>query len=202
MRSFLVLAVLGMLFMSQAVASANVLSDPGFEGTGAGPWGGSESTSGVTRNFDSTSVVHGGLQSFSINLNNVGGYIAGTAEQNVNVSAGQAWDSSVYARVTDTIENGDAFLETWFFDSSWNKLSTEFKSTDITDAGNWTLLTTSGIVPTGAVIAQVRLVGQEWGAGSGTVNFDDAVATIPEPTSMILLGSGLAGLLGFSRKKK
>jgi PEP-CTERM motif len=38
--------------------------------------------------------------------------------------------------------------------------------------------------------------------GPGVVSFDSDLSTVPEPTSLLLLGSGLAGIGLWSRRKK
>lgn len=200
-RLFLLLAAL--LIVTPAVASANLLSDAGFEGAGAGPWGGWQNTN-VTRDFDATSQVRTGSEALGITWTaSIPAYNGGGADQNIAVTAGQLWNAEAYAKVTNAIENGDAYLETKFYNSSWVQQGSDLQSAKLSAVTDWTKLTNSGIVPATAVTAQYRLVAFTWGdSADGAVYFDDANAAIPEPTSMLLLGSGLIGLLGLSRKKR
>jgi hypothetical protein len=199
----LILLVAALLMITPAIASANLLSDAGFEGAGAGPWGG---WADGARDFDATAEAYSGSESLKMSYNTAGGWISNGATQNIAVTPGQNFYSEVYAKVTDAFDGGNAYLETVYYRTDWTELaeSTKLKSAELSAVVDWTKLTNTGVVPTEAAWARYQLVNLHWGssADTGEVYFDDGLAVVPEPTSMLLLGSGLVGLLVSIRRKK
>ena len=183
-------------------ASANLLSDPGFENSGAGAWNWFQSDPGFTYNFNSTAQEHSGAQSLQISWStSVPQYQFCAAEQDVSVGAGASWSSEAWGKVTTPLNNADAYLETFFYDSGMNQIGS-LQSTTLSSVTDWTALTVSGTTPANTTSARTRLVVYAGNGASsgGTVYFDDIVAQVPEAQSFGMLGLGIA-LMGIMRRK-
>lgn len=219
----LAILVLGLgLVGLQAQASANLLTEPGFDGLAAGtalswggtPWGGGGGGGDLS---GGGAIVTD--QKFNSASRSLAMYIYGAnwawalAQQAVGVgdiTPGQTYNASAtFLRDADISAGGaNALFKVEWLNSLGGALSTSVGTANFNNSyavNTWSLVSDQFIAPANAASAKFDIVYSKAAsvANPGNVWADNAsFDVIPEPTSMILLGSGLLGLLGISRKKR
>jgi len=188
-------------------AEANLLTNAGFEDVSPGPWWGPWGTQHTGTYGDSGTGI-GDSQSVKF----VPNADAGTGDAYfmydnglVSVTPSTTYYAGIYAK-TQSLVNEEVFAKIdWFNAGAW--VGTAGASSIITGTNDWTLLQVSGAAPGDATHASLAFfINQTVDGGSGTAYFDNAYLDssnpVPEPSTLLLLTSGLAGLFTIVRKKR
>ncbi|MDD5424086.1 MAG: PEP-CTERM sorting domain-containing protein [Dehalococcoidales bacterium] len=202
--------VLGLAIMFSASVSeaANMLTNPGFENTAQDPWLGLWGNSQHTGTYGSTEAAMTGTSSVKITSNSASGtgddYFM-YSNTSAAVTPGTTYYGTIFAK-TESLINEQAFCKIDWFNSTGGWVGTAGASSILSGTNDWTALNISGAAPSNASYASLAFfVNQTVDGGTGTAYFDNAyldTTPIPEPTSLLLLGSGLVGLLGLRKKVK
>lgn len=228
MMSKLVILLATLLLLTPAIASANVLGDPGFEGAGnAGVWITDNWGGPWDNNYDATDQWHAGSQSLKqvangTNVPTPTYWEKAEAKQIFSIQPGYVINGGAWLKWDNLGGSGEkadagnpwveAFIESKWLRADFSEISGIGTVHKTSGSGDWEYQDLSGwtvaerTAPADAAYVDYRLVFLSPGNANnatGTVWWDDAQFTvIPEPTSLLLLGSGLVGLLALNRKKR
>ena len=214
--------VVGLVLVSSSNVYANLITNPGFE-SGETGWSFFFSTDSAgghaiqspgygSANYGENTVST--LSGVSKDGNTFAGYYQKVTDQTSGaIQPGQLLYLSGDVKAYNLTSSGGIqgqlqveFYNSYTINSAYRIWGSDIDTAAVSANQDWAHYTAQGYVPAGAKAFQIvtldtgELDNQTGKFGYDNVNVD--YAPVPEPTSLLLLGSGLVGLFGVSRKKK
>lgn len=208
-------ALMGVMTWS-SIASANVLSDAGFDDTDTSGGDVAAGTSAAWDQFNDAFISSQSAPAFSPDndLKIFGPFFDGGGAGVVQAapggaSAGEVWQASAYAQnwSGDALGEGNfAVVKIEFLDAG-NAVIGAVESSHIDNTlpqDTWTKFSAQGVAPVNTTGAQIVLVHVQLDPISGgSVFFDNAsLAKVPEPTTIVMAGMGLIALAGYGTRRR
>lgn len=212
---FLGLVASLVLFAIPSTAHANLLANSGFETWG--PWGsgGSEVPGTWWHMFNTPGTVNGAKES---TIKQSGSFSGKTYFADGTDGAWGGWGQRIPFTAGNTLyayqpvnipaalggNNSLTTLEIQFESAPDVGIGSAVKTSRSAATSGWEALQYSAVVPSGTTYVKYVVLLETWGNGTGSAYWDDAyadVVPIPEPASLLLLGSGLVGMLVITRRK-
>ncbi|MCK9555254.1 PEP-CTERM sorting domain-containing protein [bacterium] len=202
-----------MLIMVPAVASANMLVDSGFEGSGAGSWIEDLWGGPWVNDFDNTVNSRSGESLYqSVNgSNDPGNWEKAEAKQIISINPGDVIGGGAWLKYNN-LNQVEAKIECKWLDAAYNEISGGIGTSVTTGTGDWEYQdlnvwsVSDRTAPEGASYVDFRLFLLAPGTAdtaTGEIWWDDAdFGVIPEPASIVLLIGGITGLLIFRKRRR
>jgi hypothetical protein len=206
LKGFVAAALMIVGLAASQASAQNLLANPGFEDpiTFDGPpfigsWEGFNGGAGSSAT-NSTASPHSGAQNLDLTISGVANTFAG-AFQDVLVTPGQTLTFSGFQRTPGAFNVVNEVRFEWRNSVSNTEVGRTANFSPIPTAA-YAPFSINGVVPAGADTARIVYAIQSFTgdpAHTGTVYIDDVNASVPEPTSLALLGAG--ALLAIRRRR-
>lgn len=208
--------VVGLVLVSSSNVYANLITNPGFE-SGETGWAFFSSGSAASHSIQTpgASGANYGSNVISVQSGTTTPMYAGYY-QAVNDALPGAVQPGSLIYLSGSIKSSGVtagargqfqleFYNDYTANSSTRIWGSDIVTTAVASNQDWTSYQATGYVPTGAKMFQLLTLDTGLLAGAtGTFGYDNIdvdYAPVPEPASLLLLGSGLVGIFGLRRKK-
>jgi hypothetical protein len=206
--SYIAMTLVAVLTVTVSQASANLLANPGFESpiTMDGPpfvgsWEGFQGGGASAAN--GSSMPRSGAMEVDLSLTTINTF-AGVFQDVPVTALSPVTFSGWHKAATSPLNLGTEIRIEWQDATDAHEVGRTTNLTPVATA-DYTQFVLATSAPATAAFARVVYAIQSFSTaplGSGGVFIDDFSVTVPEPTSVCLLGLGALGLIGFARIRR